>query len=790
MLIRIVLSAVLGLCLCFNMACAVTDTPQQPAVQYKPGAPVMKYAFVFDGPSDKNDQVLEHFKKTIIKSSAPDYKAEFPKELIFVGNWNADSVKSASNKALSSNAGVVISLGYLSTKYFSELKNKNKFVITIDQYGLRDLGEGFFNPVQQSAKGVIVFKKVVNFKKVAILMNENYYKSRKDWNTLITQKIPGIDFVTVSATNDITQTLGAIPADCDAVALTPLFNLSIAKRQELIKALNSRKLPTYSTLGKEDVELGVLLGSGAYDLDRKVAEASFVNIRGILRGQVQQSENISFFEDEIFYINADTAEEIGYDPHLRILNNAEIITNKAPTVFTLAGVFETINKQNLDIERKRLLVKAARRASTSAMLRYLPTISVNMGYQQYNEDFAESAKLTTPEKTNIFGLGVEQVIFSPALVTNILIKKKMVDFSKAEQFMTEQNVGKEIALLYIEQLILENVIAVQKEYVKESRENLAIARVREKMGFCGPEEALRWASTLSISEQKLLDMTAANKNLKLEIGRLLYLDLKQDFALAELTASDPAFYTSEIRIINYVITPKQLEAFTQMLVDEAFEVAPELEKLRTAMKVKDNEMAMYVQKFVLPDAKISYDYTSLGNRHFTSPMSIPGTPITLPPADPTFGRLGIYAQWKPFEGGTKFAEIARVKAEKEELQKYSDEVKITMEATIRDGINKTLAGYFSIDKNYKAMFASKENYTQVKELYLKGKVPIAQVLDAQETYMNSSLAAANSQYVFFRGLIGVQRGLCAMDWTHAPQRSKDWVQKIKDTLPAGSDFAL
>ena len=47
---------------------------QQAAVNAKP----IDLAFVFDGPSDKNAQVLATFQKVITRSLLPDYKANFP----------------------------------------------------------------------------------------------------------------------------------------------------------------------------------------------------------------------------------------------------------------------------------------------------------------------------------------------------------------------------------------------------------------------------------------------------------------------------------------------------------------------------------------------------------------------------------------------------------------------------------------------------------------------------------------------------------------------------------------
>lgn len=799
----------------FNVSGIALATPTMVAgaskaeekIQYRPNAQTINYAFVFDGPSAKNGVVLEQFKKNIIKTTAPDYKAGFSTNNVFVGDWSEESAAAASNKALNSNANMIISLGYLSTKYLNEKPNKKKFVVTIDQYGLRDLGGDFFNPVQQSVKGVQFFKRLINFKKVAILMNESFYHTKKDWNAFLQPKLTGVDFNVIPVSNEnIDSVVQNVSTGYDAVVLTPLFNLSEENKHTLINKLNDKKLPSFSTLGREDVNDGVLLGAGAFDLDRKVAEATSFNIKGVLNGDKAKPTQIQFYEDEIVYMNQDTADLIGYNPHLRVLNNAEIITHKKPSVYNLSAVFDTLYTQNLDIERKKLLIKAARRASLAAMLKYLPTFQVTLGYQSYNQDYADSVKLSTPERTGIFQMGMEQVIYSPALVTNILVKKKMVDFSKQEEFLTEQNMGIDIALLYIETLMIENMINVQKEEVKESRENLAIARVREKMGKCGKEEALRWATKLFNEEQELLDMTAELKNLKININKILFKDQKENFQLAALKANDPAFYTSEIHVIDYVSTPKTLEQFTQLLINEAYRVAPELAKLKAARKMKQYEMAMYYQKFFLPEAKLNLDYTSYMGREFARGM--PSAPLAYtPPAggtipgaqwsslnglrpDATNLRFGMLAQWKPIEGGTKIAEIARLKAEIEELDRYDAEVKTAIEEHVRSTINKALAGYFSIEKNYKAMYASNENFKQVQDMYLKGNISITHILDAQDAYKTSKLKALNSQYVFFKELVWVQRAICSVDWTKATPDSKAFIQNLKKELEEHKDIEL
>lgn len=806
-----IFSAMLTLLLFFSYtgaAYAIQEVPAQKQLQAAPNARSVELAFVFDGPSDKNEEVLKTFQKTITKSLLPDYKAVFPNDLVYTGDWTEQSAAMESEKALKSRALMVISLGYMSSLYLTNKKNKNKFVITIDEYGLRDFGSSaFFNPVKQSVNDFIIFKKLVpTQKKTAILMNATFYKTQKDWNSIIDKKFKekncDLDFVVIPVSRkNLKASLDKIPSDADSVFVTPMFNLSHEQRRELYKYLNDKKLPSFSSVGKEDVELGALLGTSTPDVDRKLAEATSFNIHGVLHGKVVKDEKIPFYDDKIIFYNKDTGEMLGYSAPLRLLNNAEVISNKEKTYYDLSYVFNTLEESNLDMTRKKYLVDAARRATVAAYLKYLPTFRIDLGHQTYNSAYAQSYS-NVPTRVGQFTLGIDQVIYSPDLVTNIIVKHKKLKFDKAEKVLTEQNIGLEVGLLYLDTLIMENMIKVQDEYVREMRENLAIARVREKMGVCGNEEVLRWAGQVSEAEKKLLSMRADYKNIKIHINKLLYKNQTEDYELKPITASDPAFYTSDLHVIDHVRTPEKLNKFIDLLVEEAVYLAPETTKLKAAIAMKKAEIGNYVQKFFMPNAMLSYEYGSQFDRHlpyqtegnlqmaptYLSSGGLLGTPwLNL---NTTSSRFMIMAQWKPIEGGTKIAEIARCKSELNELNAYLEQVNTEIEMQIREVVNRAIAKYFVIEKSYKAMFAEAENYQMVKNGYLRGEVPITQLADAQNLYMKAKVEALNSQYEFFKELMWVQRGLVSVNWTKASDDAKAWVKKIPEILPAENDFTL
>lgn len=786
-------------------ALAITEMPQK-LPQASPNAKKIELAFVFDGPSDKNKEVLGTFQKVITRSLLPDYKASFPNDLIFTGDWSQKGAINASDKALASRARMVISLGYMSSQYYSNKKNKNKYVVTIDQYGLRDFGEGFFNPIQQSVNDFVTFQKLVpTIHKTAILMNENYYKTNSNWNAKVSQKLKekkcNLDFVIIPINSNVSASLSRIPSDVDSVFVTPLYNLTQEQRAQMYQEINSRKLPSFSSVGKEDVNIGAMLGTSTMDVDKKLAEATSFNIHGVLHGSTVKNEKIPFYDDKVIFYNSDTGEALGYVPPLRLLNNAVTITHKELPKFDLNALLTSLDTNNLDIARKKFLISAARRSVASAYMRYLPTLRLDLGYQTYNNKYASSYS-DVPNHVGLFTVAMDQVIYSPDLVTNIIVKHKKLKFDKAEHALTKANMEYNAGVLYIDTLMLENMLKVQEEFVQETRENLAIARVREKTGKCGYEEVLRWAGEVSEAEKKLLAMKADYKNTKIEISKLLNKNQKEDFAFAPLTASDPAFFTSDLHIIDHVRNPEKLGKFTDMLVNEVIYLSPETTKLKAAIAMKKAEMGNYVQKFFMPNAMLSLEHSTQMDRGlpyereghlqmastYAATMGRMGSPwLSL---DKNSTRLMLAAEWKPIEGGHKIAEVARCKSELNELKAYLEEVNTEIELKVRSVVNRAISKYFIIEKSYKGMFALGENYQTVKAMYLMGKAPINQVADAQDLYFQAKVDALNSQYEFFKELIWVQRGLLAVNWAQANEKAKKWILAVPDTLPAEEDFSL
>ena len=728
-----------------QFAYAIEDVKKAPAAKQAVNAPKVEIAMVFDSDSEKSKEIVKTYKPIIEKSMLPDYQAVFADDLVFKGDWSEEGAEAAAEKALKSRAKMVVSFGYLASEYLSSKKNKTKNVVTVDQYAIRALSDKFFNPVQQSVNDFVVFQRLVpNMGKTAILINERVYKSRNDWDKLaqkgLEEKGCNIDFVILPLSNNIEESLASLPEDIGSVYVTQIYNLNAEERRALYSYLNAKKLPTFSSMGKEDVELGALFGTSTPDLDKKLAETLSFNIKNVLKGGAVKTTPVNFVNNNSLYFNKDTAAELGYNPHLRLLRTTvEVVTTAKAPVRDFGYVLKTFDERNLTVQRKQYLVSAARRSLASAYTNYLPTVRIDLGYQTYNSDYARSYD-NVPTRAGLATFGIDQMLYAPDLVTNIIVKHKKLRFDKAEKVLTEQNLGLQIAHLYIDFLMLKNVVNIQKQYLDEVSNNLAIAKNRQMAGKCGMEEVLRWTGEYSKAEKDLFYMQADFSNLKSHMSQILYTNQAEDFDLAPLSVTDPAFFLSEINIIDHINKPDKMKKFLDMLIEEAIYLSPETTKLKAAIAMKKAEMANYAQKFILPNAKLTWEtsqqitralpyenYLSGNIPGVAGMKQLRGTPMLGGDGgsnvlDRDYQRLFIAAQWKPFEGGKKIAEIARCKAELNELKTYLEQVNTEIEYNIRSVVNRAIAKYVSIERAYKAKFAQGENYKITKQKYLMGKV--------------------------------------------------------------------
>ena len=94
--------------------------------------------------------------------------------------------------------------------------------------------------------------------------------------------------------------------------------------RELARGLIARRLPSFSVLGRKELEDGLLMTTGGAERDvERLARRMVLMIQRIAEGENPSTFDVSFPTEQRLIINMQTAREIGFSPRWEYLTDAE-----------------------------------------------------------------------------------------------------------------------------------------------------------------------------------------------------------------------------------------------------------------------------------------------------------------------------------------------------------------------------------------------------------------------------------------------------------------------------------
>ena len=153
------------------------------------------------------------------------------------------------------------------------------------------------------------FQEIVPFEKLTFLSSRGLSEAIPELRDRLTGALAdlGVEGSVVAVDRSASDALRAIPADTEAVYITPLLQLSPGEFDLLVDGLIERRLPSFSMWGRSEVERG-LLSALALDLDyRRIARRIALNVQRILLGEDPAEFPVDFERGERLTINMATA---------------------------------------------------------------------------------------------------------------------------------------------------------------------------------------------------------------------------------------------------------------------------------------------------------------------------------------------------------------------------------------------------------------------------------------------------------------------------------------------------
>ena len=125
-----------------------------------------------------------------------------------------------------------------------------------------------------------------------------------------------------------------------------------------------------------------------------------------------------------------------------------------------------------------------------------------------------------------------------------------------------------------------------------------------------------------------------------------------------------------------------------------------------------------------------------------------------------------------FSGGLKKANVSRAQFELMQLEAIRSSTLERVEEQVRNQLHATRAAYAQIDLAATAAGASLKNFELVSDAYARGTVTVIELLDAQDTSLNATAAAAESLYNFLITIMSLQRAVGGFDYLLTPDERK------------------
>ena len=726
---------------------------------------------VFDGPSDSNAEFRELFDREIRDLVSPRHTVVLPAGKTRTADWTFATASEAVEGLLNDpEVTIVLTAGPVASSHLARRPALPKPVIAA--FVVDPAGQGF--PLETNGAGepvsgvrhlsyltfssdpVVEFRRlheVAPFEHLAYLVNEAQLAANPEFEANARGAAGGWGFTleVVGVGSSPEAAVEAISSAADAAYVAPLPHLSANGFDRLVGALAKRRLPSFSYLGRGEVERG-LLASVYLDTDFvRLARRVALHVRRVLRGEDAGSLPVEFRRNQRLTINLDTARRVGVDLSWDLLSEAELFgSERAGPVrpLDLATAAREAVRANLELAASDETVAAGRHAVREAWGALLPSVSLS-GFGEVVDDRRASSGLS-PRWLYGGSLGFTQVLYSDAAWANVRIQGFVQESRELADTELELDIALRGAVAYLNVLRAHAFERVQRENLAATRSNLELALARRSAGAAAASEVIRWENEIAGSRRETIEAGVQRRVAEIELNRLLNRPLEEQVAIVEILPDDPALLLSAAAIERYAGTPRAFDLLRDFMSQEGLARSPELQQLDAAIAARERALLAARRVFWAPTIAGKGDLTTLET---ASPSPVPSAS-----AQRNWNwTLGLSASLPIFEGGGRFAAAARAQRERNNLVLTRRAAAQRVEQRVRTAMHFARASYAGIELAAEAADAARRNLELVRDAYEQGSVVILALLDAQRAALLAEEAVVGAGYDYLADLMEVHR---------------------------------
>jgi outer membrane protein len=748
----------------------------------------IRVAVVTDGPVVRQKLTVEVLEREVANVAGAGLRIVLPPEKRFAGDYSLAGAAAVFERALADrDVDLVVTLGILTSQQAARRTSLPKPVIApfvidpvLQGYPLVEGRSGRRNftyvaDFQSVATEVRAFHDIVGFKHMVALVDDSLLAALPALAGKATElaKVLKVRIDLVRVSSSVDAALASIPEGTDAVYVTPLrFNET--QGRELARGFAQRKLPSFSVMGRSDVEAGLLMTTGGAERDtERLARRLAIMAQRIAQGEDPATFEVAFPTSQRLVINMQVAREIGFSPRWEHLADAEQLHAEpgGAQPLTLIEAMRAALDANPALAASRERLGSAEDDVRIARSELLPSLSASAATTRIDEDRA--GPLTQAEDTTSAGLTFSQVIYSERAWAGYSISKSLsaaqAESQRADMLDTLTNA----AAAYLNVLRARSVEEVRRRNAENTRRNLEISRVREEVGLAGRSDYLRWVAQLARDKQTLLAAESQRRQAETEMMRILHRPASQPFSTVETGIDDPLTLVSSPRTQAFLDTPAKWAVFMEYAVNTALENAPEIKQAGSVLEARQRALASTGRAFYLPDLALVSNGSKFTDKSGAGSLAIPGAP------DDESWSVSLQATLPLLTGGQRGAQRSQARHEVRASEADRLAAMDAIEARTRLVLHQTASSWPAIDLSREAQAAADENLANVTDAYARGAVSVTDLIDAQETALLNGLSATDAKYGFMTDFINVLRSMGDFEILLDPASREAWYSRVE-----------
>ena len=732
-------------------------------------------------------------KKEIISLSNPKSDIKFT-EL----DSNMDTLVSKGNiQELMNNPAIdyVITLGYISSKQISEIKNYTKPVIaaTILDRELQKLplntdnttGINNFTYIEsiiQLKNNLNEFSKIFDTKDIALIIPEILIENFPQLSTYFNQNKREYNISIISVKDSAGAALNKIPASAEAAIVLPMISFSPSETQKLYAGLNNKQIPSLAVSGVKHLNLGATITMTPEFTFQQLARQISLRIMKISEGTNPSEIPVDIDYKQVSIINMESIRETNKFPKWNILNESILINvsnfSAGKNINLQMAIAEAL-ENNLQSKMANKDVEIADKDVRIAKANILPQVSIGGSAVGLSENLVEASMGQRGAFTLTGSASIKQVIFSESVLANIAIQKLMAENKKYYNQQKVLDVVSNTAVGYISLLFTKSNLLIQNENVNTTMKNLQMAKAKEEAGQTGVSDVNRWISELNLNKMKFNDTYTSYRSNMYQINQILNTEINSTINISDSNSIDKTIFIDEIFIKNIFESPILTDRYAGFVIEEMKTNSPELHQLEAMADIIDKKSRLYKKQWFMPEL---FAFGGADQAFIRDGTIMPvGMPVPLPPDDMTFN-YGLNLKIPIFQGGKASAEAKKSLIELDKLNFQKEEVMDKLEVGIRSGVQKLRTSYLELELSKNAASAAKDNFKMVQDAYFQGAADLIKLIDAQNVMVRTKQMANISYYQYILDYIMIERYQGKFTFLGSDTEKEDYINRLNEFL--------